>query len=180
MRGRLIFKFLAEVHRLDTRTLAVEDPDGAGPLTGGYDPDFKEPVLVDTNDDGIGERIRKEHAPVRIPCQVEPDAFEALQEYASGNSPRSRVRLVFHFADLERLGLVDAASGDALIRVGDRLGAINDLAGSLVQAVRTPPGLYVTEAKPMGFGLFMPRPRRNLLLATFDDRETAAPRGVSG
>jgi len=50
---------------------------------------------------------------------------------------------------------------------------------ALVQAVRTPPGLFVTEAKPMGFGLFMPRPRRNLLLVTCDDRETAAPRGVS-
>ncbi len=179
MRGRLIFKFLAELHRLDTKALATEDPDGAGPLTGGYDPDFKEPVLVDTNEDGIGERIRNEHAPVRVPCQVEPDTFEALQEYASGNSPRSRVRLVFHFAELERLGLVDFATGDALVRVGDRLGALYDLGGALVQAVRTPPGLFVTEAKPMGFGLFMPRPRRNLLLATFEDRETAAPRGVS-
>ena len=180
MRGRLIFPFLAELHRLDTKAFALEDPDGAGPLAGGFDPDFKEPVLVDTNDDGIGERIRKEHAPVRIPCQVEPDAFEALQEYASGNSPRSRIRLVFHFADLEKLGLVDSGSGDALVRVGDRLGAIFDLGGALVQAVRTPPGLFVTEAKPMGFGFFMPRPRRNLLLVTFDDRETAAPRGVSG
>ena len=180
MRGRLIFRFLADVHRLDTSAQALEDPDGAGPITGGYDPDFKEPVLVDLDDDGIGERIRKEHPAVRIPCQVEPDAFDALQEYASGNSPRSRLRLVFHFADLERMGLVDAASGDALVRVGDRLGAIHDLAGELVQAVRTPPGLYVTEAKPIGFGLFMPRPRRNLLLATFEDRETAAPRGVRG
>jgi hypothetical protein len=111
---------------------------------------------------------------------VEPDAFEALQEYASGNSPRSRMRLVFHFADLERLGLVDSGSGDSLVRIGDRLGGVYDLAGALVQAVRTPPGLFVTEAKPIGFGLFMPRPRRNLLLVTFEDRETAAPRGVSG
>jgi len=180
MRGRLIFRFLAELHRLDTRALAVEDPDGAGPLTSGYDPDFKEPVLVDANDDGIGERVRKEHPPVRIPCQVEPEAFEALQEYASGNSPRSRLRLVFHFTDLERLGLVDSGSGDALVRVGDRLGGVFDITGALVQAVRTPPGLFVTEAKPIGFGLFMPHPRRNLLLVTFEDRETAAPRGVSG
>lgn len=180
MRGRLVFAFVAELHRLDTKGLATEDPDGAGPLVSGYDPDFKEPVLVDTNDDGIGERIRKEHPPVRIPCQVEPDAFEAMQEYASGNSPRSRVRLVVHFADLERMGLVDPGSGDAMIRVGDRLGAIYDLGGALVQAVRTPPGLFVTEAKPMGFGLNLPRPRRNLLLVTFEDRELAASRGVSG
>ena len=47
MRGRLIFSFLAELYRLDTVTTATDDPDGAGPLTGGYDPDFKESVLVD-------------------------------------------------------------------------------------------------------------------------------------
>ena len=54
MRGRLIFPFLAELYRLDTRATATTDPDGAGPLTGGYDPDFKEPVLVDRDGDGIG------------------------------------------------------------------------------------------------------------------------------
>jgi len=176
MRGRLIFKFLAEVHRLDTRTLAVDDPDGAGPLTGGYDPDFKEPVLVDTNDDGIGERTRQEFPPVRVPCQVDTKVFDELRMLASGNAPRSRLDLVFHFKDLERMGLVDAASGDALIRSGDRLAAIRDLCGDLVQEVRTPPGLYVTEARPIGFGLNMQRPRRNLLLVAFEDRQQAVGR----
>ncbi len=180
MRGRLIFVFYASIHRIDSRSMAATDPDGPGPLRSGYDPDFKEPVVVDTNNDGIGERNRAEYPEVRIPCQVEPDTFEALQEFASGNSPRSEVKLVFHFADLERMGLVDPTSGDALLRVGDRLGGIYDLAGELVQAVRTPPGLYVTEAKPIGFGLYMPRPRRNLLLVTFESRVTAAPRGVVG
>lgn len=178
MRGRLIYPFLAELFRLDTRATSLEDPDGTGPLQSGYDPDFKEPVLVDTDDDGIGERIRREHPAVRVPCQVEPEAFEALQAYPSGDSPRSVVRLVFHFGDLERMGLIDAASGAALIHVGDRLGALYDLCGALVQAIRTPPGLYVTEAKPLGFGLNMLRPRRNLLLVSFEDRDTAAPRGA--
>ena len=41
MRGRLIFPFVAELHRLDTAAMATVDPDGAGGLTGGYDPDFK-------------------------------------------------------------------------------------------------------------------------------------------
>jgi hypothetical protein len=170
MRGRLIFAFLAELHRLDTLATATTPP--------GYDEDFKEPALVDTGD-AIGERIRREYPPVLLPCQVESETFEALQEFASGNSPRSHVRLVFHFLHLERASLVDAATGDALVRVGDRLGAIFDSAGELVQRVRTPPGLYVTEARPTGFGLSMRRPRRNLLLVTFDDRVTAAPRGAS-
>lgn len=173
MRGSLIFRFLAEVHRLDSRALAEEDPDGAGPLTGGYDPDFREPVLVDANDDGIAERLRREHPPVRVPCQVEPEVFEALRMTPNGNAPRSELALVFHFRDLERLGLVDAASGDALIRVGDRLGALYDVTGNLVQAIRTPPGLYVVEARPIGFGLHRVKPRRNLLLVTFADRPLA-------
>lgn len=178
MRGRLIFPFLAELFRLDTAGTANTDPDGAGPLTSSYDPDFKEPVGIDTNDDGIGERIRAEHPAVRIPCQVEPKTFEELRMFAAGNSPRSRVELVFHFRDLERLSLVDAPSGDALVRPGDRLGALHDKAGALVQSVRTPPGLYVTEARPIGFGLHRPRPHRNLLLVAFEDRQLAAGRAA--
>ena len=179
MRGSLIFAFLAELHRIDTQATAAVDPDGAGPLSSGYDPDFKEPLLVDPNDEGLGASTRREHPPVQLPCQVEPDVFEALVMAASGNSPRSQVKLVFHFRDLERLGLVDLASGEARVRVGDRLGALLDRGGALVQRIRAPPGLYVTEARPIGFGLFRPRPQRNLLLVTFEPRSTAAPRGVS-
>ncbi len=176
MRGRLIFPFLAKLYRLDTLATATEDPDGAGPLQGGYDHDFKESVLVDLDDDGIGERIRQEHSPVRIPCQVEPEVFDELKMFASGNAPRSNIDLVFHFKDLERMGLVDLTSGDALIRPGDRLSAIYDKAGELVQQIRTPPGLYVTEARPIGFGLNRARPLRNLLLVAFNDRQQAAGR----
>ena len=66
------------------------------------------------------------------------------------------------------MGLVDSASGDALLRVNDRLVAIRDLDGNLVQAVRTPPGLYVTEVMPTSFGLGR---SRNLLLLTMGSHE---------
>jgi hypothetical protein len=66
------------------------------------------------------------------------------------------------------MGLVDPATGDALLRVNDRLVAIRDLGGALVQAVRTPPGLYATEVQPTSFGLGL---SRNLLLVTFEERE---------
>jgi len=178
MRGRLIFPFLAEIHRLDTAATATEDPDGTGPLAGGYDPDFKESVLVDQDGDGVGERVREEHAPVRIPCQVEPEVFDQLRMLASGNAPRSNIDLVFHFKDLERLGLVDPASGDALVRPGDRLSALYDKAEELVQQIQTPPGLYVSEARPIGFGLNRARPRRNLLLVSFSDRPRASRRSA--
>ncbi len=166
MRGRVINPFLAELARLDTTT-TVADPDGPGPLASGYDPDFKETVLVPAAGE-LGADARREQPPIRIPCQVEVGTFEALQQLASGNSPNSKVTLVFHFRELERMGLVDAATGDALLRVNDRLVAIRDLAGNLVQAIRTPPGLYATEVQPQSFGLGL---CRNLLLVTFEERE---------
>jgi hypothetical protein len=165
-RGRLVFKFVAELHRLDTQAIEAARA---------YDHDFKESVLVE-GDDGVGERVRMEHAAVRLPCQVEPETFDALRMSAAGNSPASRLALLFHFVDLEREGLVDLVSGDALVRPGDRLGALYDGAGELVQFIRTPPGLYVIEARPIGFGLNRSRPRRNLLLVTFGDRPVAAGR----
>ena len=166
MRGRLIFPFLAEVHRLDWTSSRLEP---------GFDPDFQEAALVDLDDDGIGERVRHEHPAIRVPCQVESKVFEELRMLASGHSPRARVDLVFHFRDLEKLGLVCPATGESRIQVGDRLGAIHETTGRLVQKVRTPPGLYVTESRPIGFGLGR-RPKRNLLLVTFEDRQLGTQR----
>lgn len=173
MRGHLIFTFVAELHRLDTRAMASVDPDGAGPLLGGFDPDFQEPVLIDADDDGVAEPFRREHPPIRVPCQVEPEALEAVRMTLAGNAPRSSLDLVFHFRDLERLGLVDAATGTTLIRPNDRLGALYTRDGLLVETVRTPPGLYVTEARPSGYGLDRRRPRRNLLIVSLQDRPAA-------
>lgn len=172
MRGRLINPFLAEIARLDTVATA-QDPDGAGPLTSGYDSDFKETVLVpDTG--WRGHDARREESPILVPCQVEVQSFGELQELLTGMSPRSHLVLVFHFEDLERMELVDPDSGDALLHVDDRLVSIRDYhTGEVVQAVRTPPGLYITEVQPQSFGLGL---RRNLLLATFNER-ALGPKG---
>jgi hypothetical protein len=81
---------------------------------------------------------------------------------------------VFHFHDLERLGLVDPDTGDALLRTGDRLVALRDIrTGDVVQAIRTPPGLYITEPQPQSFGIGR---HRNLFFAIFDER-ALGPRG---
>lgn len=167
MRGRLINPFVAEIARLDTVATAA-DPDGPGPLSTGYDPDFKETVLLST----AGARVdaRREMTPIRVPCQVEIGTLQAMQQLAAGNSPNSRIVLVFHFQDLERLDLVDSVSGEARLRVNDRLVAIRSFRGDLVQAVRTPPGLFATEVQPQSFGLGL---SRNLLLVTFEERELA-------
>lgn len=168
MRGRLINPFLAEIAQLDTVATAA-DPDGAGPLPSGYDADFKETVVSSAP---AGARIdaRREKPSIRVPCQVEVAAFEAMQQLAAGNSPNSRIVLVFHFRDLERMGLVHVATGEALLRVNDRLVAIHRKDGDLVQAIRTPPGLYATEVQPQSFGIGL---SRNLLLVTFHERDVA-------
>ena len=167
-RGRLIFPFLAQIYRRDARALAAVP---------GLDRDFKEPALVDRDDDGLPDRIRGELAADRVPCQVEPRTDEALRMFASGNSPRVRVELVFHFADLERLDLVDAVSGEPKIGAGDRLGGLFTVDGALVVSVPATPGLFVVEVSPLGFGLPHRAPRRNLLRVVFEDRSSGAPRG---
>lgn len=173
MRGRLIQRFQAAIRRIDTAGMAATDPDGTGPATGGYDPILREPIHVDTDADGIGEPARLEQDEVRVPCQVDPEGDEALRSLGEGLAPRQSIDLVFHFRDLERLGLVSPA-GKAMIAAGDRLAAIYDLSGNLVEQFPDPPGLFVTRTKTSGYGLSRRAPTRNLLLVRFEDRAQGA------
>jgi hypothetical protein len=166
MRGRLIFVFYAEFVRVDAAAMTAASP--------AMDADFREPRAVATEPDGIGVLARRELPPVKVPCQVEPEGFEALHMVGAGNQPASRVQVVLHFRDLESLGLVDAASGRALIVPGDRMTGFYDRDGRLVETV----DLYVTEARPAGFGVGLLRPRRNLLVVVLEAR-AAAERSAS-
>lgn len=159
-RGRLIFAFKAGIARLD--------PDAAR-AAGSYDETFREP-RIGTD----GEKRRHEMAVIQVPCQVEHEYQKhssELRPEPAGNTPRSRLRLVFHYKDLERMGLVDAETKRPLIRVGDRLDAIYEKDGTLVETIQTPPGLYCVEAQSHGYGFST---KRNLLVCTFDDRVVAA------
>jgi hypothetical protein len=166
VRGALLFVFLAEIFRLDRRGQAPNSPVQ-------MDADFREPVRLDRNGDGIGEELRRELPPVYIPCQVEPKKFEEQRQLPSGNAPDSALELVMHFRDLERLGLVDEG-GNAVLAVGDRLGGIYTRSMRPEWTVRNPPGLFVTEVRPLGFGLSLSRPRRNLLMVSFRERALGA------
>jgi hypothetical protein len=165
MSARLIFAVEAELCRVDAAAMAA-DPDGAGPLIPGLDPDFHEPVVRDVAQD----RGRRELPPVRVRCQVEPDRDEELYMTPAGNVPVSRLTLVLHARDLHRRGLLDLTTGRPHIDVGDRLSGLFDLAGVALHLVRTPPGLYLVEVRPIAFGLRRARPTRNLFLARFEDR----------
>lgn len=161
MRGRLIQQFTAEFARLDT---VATDAGGY------YDEDFGEVVDIDSDGDGIGELQRQEHATVKVPCQVGANTWEMLDAMDQGNVPDSDLILWLHFEDLERLSLV-GSDGNSLISTGDRLVSIrNIMTDAVVHEVRTPPGLYVKEARPRGWGLNMAAPTRNLLRVTLGDR----------
>ncbi|MGO9709066.1 MAG: hypothetical protein ACLQBL_09395, partial [Polyangiaceae bacterium] len=107
MRGRLIFPLYADLARVDRDAMVLGAPD--------VDPDFREPRILAAEPDDVGERARRELPPVRVPCQVEPDSFEALSMVGAGNEPQSRVQLVLHFRDLEERRLVDPANLGAAI-----------------------------------------------------------------
>ena len=168
-RGRLIYAFTARLAQLSPAETA-KDPDGAGPLTSGYDDVFREPVVIKPYD---GERqvVRSETIEC-APCQVEFGSYEQLQMMAAGDSPTSRLVLVFHFRDLERLSLVDATTGAAKIQKTDRLAAIYDRCNrKLVQSFPDPPGLFVEQVMSSGFGIGR---RRNLLIVTLAERQQTA------
>lgn len=160
----------AEIFRLSQEGMAA-DPDGAGVETSGLDPIFREPIIrASSGSDRIGAPIRSELAALLVPCQVEDRSWEDLRMRLGGDDPRGEVTLIFHFSTLEALGLVDATTGDALLRKGDRLGSIRDFrTEALVQAVRNPPGLFATHVQPRSYGLSSGA--RNLLAVVFESRD---------
>lgn len=164
-RGRLICPFLATIYRLDTRAIDV---------AGGYDPDFRTTKHAYPGNVGARTSTRREFAPVDLRCQVEVGRWEAQRQMASGNARDDQLTLVFHFVELEALGLVDAVTGDALIRVNDRLSALKRLDGALVQKIPEP-GLFATEPQIGGIGI---GGRRNLLIVSFDVRPQGLTSGV--
>lgn len=167
MRGRLIDPFLAEIAQLDTVATAA-DPDGMGPLTSGYDDDFREPIRTsNATGQGSGVSTVVYKTPMRVRCQVEMGTFEKVQEFFSGNSPDMRLVIVSHFRDLERASMVDA-NGSATIRVGDQLLAFYDLRGRLVQRMTTP--VFCVQPEPTSFGIGL---ARNLLAIYFEARAKA-------
>jgi hypothetical protein len=165
MRGRLYHKFFAEFGTIDAQTIR-EVPTGTDPeLASGFDDDFGE-VIVFTTPNGAREQARKEET-VLIPCNIENEAEEALDQRAAGNSPNSRLVVVVTRKTLDRMNLVNKENGESKIRVNDRLVSIQDKCGTIVRAFVKPPSMYVTESKWI-FGISQ---LPELLLLTCEERE---------
>lgn len=165
-RGRLIKPLWAEIARLDTAATAQ---------AGGYDPDFRTTKV--SYPGGVRTSSRVELPPVQVLAQVEMATWEQQQQQAAGNQPDSRLTLAIHYRELEKRGLIDPTTREALFRVNDRLvRLLTRWSKRVVQTVRVPAGgLYATQVAPGGLGL---GGDRNLLIVTFDERAqglTSAP-----
>ncbi len=172
MRPRVLSSFFAEFAQLSAIATrkdpkATADPHAIVP-TSGYDDDFKETIML--IDQGVRTSARKESTPVFIPCQVEADTMDALSQQAAGNVPDAKIVVVTAYKDLERMRLIDPDTGECMVKVNDRLVSIRDRCMCVIRAIRTPPGLYVTQCLPSyGFG-----GRPDLLMFTLEDREQGA------
>jgi len=160
MRGRLIIPFLAEIAQLDT---------AATEAAGGYDPVWRT-MTVRNAPDGTTVDNRRDKL-IRLKCQIEPITDAQQHQGPGGDLPISRVDLVFHYIELEELGLIDPNTGQALIRKNDRLVAIYDRYCQLVRRYPDKPPLTAQQVQDREFGL---GGASNLLLVTFQDR----PQGV--
>ena len=179
-RGRLLRPVLVEIAQLDTLATAQDQPDdnAAGGVSSGYHANFREPRLLPSTTPAQtgsprGESARKETI-LRCLAQWEVENFDFQQQWASGNSPGHRTGLVFHYRDLEKRDLLDE-DGNAKIHVNDRLsGIFHAKSGDLIQEIRNPPGLYITQLEPGSMGLR--GAKRNVLFATLEDREQSVRR----
>lgn len=160
MQVRLINPFTAVVARFDSGQ--TEDTTGGKP---GYHRTFSEPDVKTV--DGKRTTARAEKPELRIPVQVEDRSWEALRQFDNGNSPQTGLALVTHYRHLRCLGLVDSVTGKVDLNVNDRLVRIEDKCGRTVSTVRTPPGLFCVEVRPMAYGIGR---TLNLLLLLFSDR----------
>ena len=169
-RGRLIWPFLCDISSLDTAATAAFP--GTGGVVGGYDPDFREPVMVDQGPTLPDVSARQDRIRQHIPCQVHPERgnYNALNQKLSGSDKNFSLRLIFHYIDLECMGLVDS-DGRPLLRLNDRLLVIRQQAGSVVRDF-CDHQLYATEVQDRSFGLS--GLQRNLVMVTFEDREASS------
>ncbi len=158
-------KFMATIAQIDAQLSQLSTP--------GMDPIFREPrVGVDPN---TNERVlgRKEST-VRLPCQIQPQTYQQLAQTATGITPKTALKLLFHYEDFEERGMVDLKRRNTPIRPTDRLVEISSYeTGERLLYFAYPPGVFATECLVTGFQ----DGYANLLTVTFGDRAQGKPMG---
>ena len=127
-----------------------------GPANPGFDDVLGEPFLEDTNDDGIGERVRPVTV-VNVNVKVKFTRKDEQQQDGTGNAPGSLMTLTVSEEHLRSLGLL--TNGKPGIRANDRLLRLQSSSG-VVRVDFEAGGLtgpFVFEVRPgeTGSGVFM-------------------------
>ena len=171
MHSRLHHRFWIEFAQLDAISTRADDPDGAGPLTGGFDDDFGE-LLVFTTPAGARQSTRQDKPSVFVPCNIASEKWEVLQQLMAGNSPDTSLQVIASRYVLQQMLLINPDNGECLIRVNDRALSVRDRCRNTVMQFRQP--FYVTQVRPT-FGI---AETPDLIVFTLEDRENF-PRGAS-
>lgn len=146
LRGRLIQQLVCVLRRVDPATTAAVPG-------GGYDPEFSEPLHVDDGTQ-LGSTSRRELPALRLRCQADRDRTAggtAKRLTAAGQQDVVPWVLTLHRPEIEAAGLV--TNGVVQIHPGDRVEALETVAGAVTRSFPVPPGLYVTGVDDGGFGL---------------------------
>jgi len=140
-----------EIFRLDRPATWAVNPPGSE-YAAGYDPVSEQPIVSWTNGSPVAPR--QEMAAVRIAAQLEVASHERLRAAFGGDAPVSRWVFVVHRRQLRRLGLVDATTGDCLLKARDRIARVIRRRGtSAGQTVGFRMPLYIYETKPASAGV---------------------------
>jgi len=157
-RGRLLFWLWADIARLDT---------AATSSAAGYDDDFRETTLSDTDGDGVGDAEgRLEMATISVKAQIETDRQELQRMTGTGDVAQTQLGIVVHLRDLERLGYVDSA-GRLAIKKADRLVRVRARRGDKVVMEFDRVPIYATHVVRLNAWL---QHDSNLALITFGER----------
>jgi len=171
-RGRLLNWFLVDLKLLDPAS--TDGPISVGTaqvLDSGYDPVFRRTRKIP---DGTWQGAdAKQYTTETLKAQVAHDQFDNLTALINGNELQHKLALLFHFKDLERVGMVDVVTGVAKLRVNAQLMAYRDRKSKLIQDTSMN-GIYAIECRTVGFGL---GESRNLLMVRFECRVHGAASG---
>lgn len=164
-RGRLIWPIRAKIEQLDTAATKAN----AGTAPSGYDRFFREPVKTASGGDS---RVYRD--PVMLPCQFKDRSegpYSKLEQFPDGRVLRFRVKLLFHYIDLEMQGFVDS-EGRCSFQPSDRLLSLYENDGTTLIRSFDAPELYCVHVQDRSFGLS--GLKRNLVMLYFDDRDTTS------
>jgi len=170
-RGRLINKFVAVIRRLDTEETSLV-------TGGGYDPEFDSPIPVDDGTQ-LGASSRREMPELRLNCQLDRTSWGEQNMARGGKQIVADIVLVFHWPDLENMGLI-GADGEPVLKKGDRIDHIETRKGDVEATFDNPPGMFITGFERAGHGQApFGNPRTNLLY-TYCSYDRVAGAAVGG